>query len=325
MSTFRKRTRFSGRIAELNSMDSAFRDVSGGRQRCILLAAEAGGGKSRLVEEFTNRLSGRALILKGGCIEQQESALPYAPATGLLHELARLRGLSLIKSLVGCEGARELAWLLPELGELSERFDAGIARSRLFETLRKLFEELAQEMPLVVVIEDIHWADQGTFDLLRFLTRRLMDIRLMLIVTYRAEEASRNALRTTIGDISLCEGSEVLQLRRLTYAEIAVQLEGLLGRPPKPAVINSVYARGCGIPLFTEALIDASGSLRANVTGSLNDYLLRAVREVPPSTGGLLKVMALGGPQLTHSLLRSVTNKPDLDLVELLRPAISAG
>ncbi|MBB4480672.1 helix-turn-helix transcriptional regulator [Rhizobium etli] len=325
MSTFRKRTRFSGRIAELNSMDSAFRDVSGGRQRCILLAAEAGGGKSRLVEEFTNRLSGRALILKGGCIEQQESALPYAPATGLLHELARLRGQSLIKSLVGCEGARELAWLLPELGELSERFDAGIARSRLFETMRKLFEELAREMPLVVVIEDIHWADQGTFDLLRFLTRRLMDIRLMLIVTYRAEEASRNALRTTIGDISLCEGSEVLQLRRLTYAEIAVQLEGLLGRPPKPAVINSVYARGCGIPLFTEALIDASGSLRANVTGSLNDYLLRAVREVPPSTGGLLKVMALGGPQITHSLLRSVTNKPDLDLVELLRPAISAG
>ncbi|MBY4631400.1 AAA family ATPase [Rhizobium sp. 13T] len=67
MSTFRKRTRFSGRIAELNSMDSAFRDVSGGRQHCILLAAEAGGGKSRLVEEFTKRLSGRALILKGGC------------------------------------------------------------------------------------------------------------------------------------------------------------------------------------------------------------------------------------------------------------------
>ncbi|MBY3065357.1 AAA family ATPase [Rhizobium laguerreae] len=129
-------------------METAFRDVSGGRLCCILLGAEAGGGKSRLVDEFADRLSGRALILKGGCIEQRESALPYAPITALLHELVRLRGQSAVGSLVSGEGARELAWLLPELGETSERFDAGIARSRLFETLRKLFEELAREMPL---------------------------------------------------------------------------------------------------------------------------------------------------------------------------------
>ncbi|NNH81582.1 AAA family ATPase [Rhizobium laguerreae] len=326
MSTFRKRARFSGRAAELNSMETAFRDVSGGRQCCILLGAEAGGGKSRLVDEFADRLSGRALILKGGCIEHQESALPYAPITALLHELVRLRGQSAVGSLVSGEGARELAWLLPELGETSERFDAGIARSRLFETLRMLFEELAREMPLVLVIEDIHWADQGTCDLLRFLSTRLKKIRFMLIVTYRPEEANGpNALRTTIVDLSLSEGCEVLKLPRLTRAEIATQLQGLLGSPPTPAMTNSVYLRGCGIPLFTEALIDASGSLRTDVPGSLNDYLLRGVRDLPASTAELLKVMALGGPHITHSLLRNVANKPDLELAELLRPAISAG
>ncbi|EJC83623.1 transcriptional regulator, luxR family [Rhizobium leguminosarum bv. trifolii WSM2297] len=326
MSTSLRKSLFSGRAAELDAMESAFRDVSGGRQRSILLGAEAGGGKSRLVEEFTGRLSGRALILKGGCIEQRESALPYAPVTAVLHELVQLRGAPSSRSLVGAEGARELAWLLPEFGETSERFDPGIARARLFEALRKLFEELAREMPLVVVVEDIHWADQATCDLLRFLTTRLKKTRLMLIVTYRPEETSgSNALRTTIADLSLSEGAEVLRLPRLKRAEVATQLEGLLGRPPTAAVINEVHARCCGIPLFTEALIDASGSVRTDFPGSLNDYLLKAVREMPASTAGLLKVMALGGPHITHTLLRSVENKSDLEVAELLRPAILAG
>ncbi|ULJ76265.1 helix-turn-helix transcriptional regulator [Rhizobium gallicum] len=326
MSTSLRRSRFAGRAAELDSMESVFRDVSGGRQRCFLLGAEAGGGKSRLVEEFADRLAGRALILKGGCIEQRESALPYAPVTAVLHELVHLRGGPAARSLVGAEGARELAWLLPEFGETAERSDAGIARARLFEALRRLFEDLAREMPLVVVIEDIHWADQATCDLLRFLTTRLKKIRLMLIVTYRPEETSgTNALRTTIADLSLHEGAEVLKLPRLTRAEVSSQLEGLLGRPPTPAMINEVHARGCGIPLFTEALIDASGSLRTDFPGSLNDYLLRAVRDMPASTAEVLKVMALGGPHMTHALLRSVANKPDLELAALLRPAILAG
>ncbi|ANM21029.1 AAA ATPase domain-containing protein (plasmid) [Rhizobium sp. N541] len=211
MQTSPRRSLFSGRSAELDAMDSAFRDVSGGRQRSILLGAEAGGGKSRLVEEFAGRLSGRALVLKGGCIEQRESALPYAPVTALLHELVQLRGGTAVKSLVGAEGARELAWLLPEFGETSERFDAGIARARLFEALRRLLEELARDVPLVLVVEDIHWADQATCDLLRFLTARLRKTRLMLIVTYRPEETSgSNALRTTIADLSLSEGAAVL-------------------------------------------------------------------------------------------------------------------
>ena len=326
MSTSLRRSRFSGRAVELDSMESAFRDVSGGRQRSFLLGAEAGGGKTRLVEEFANRLSGRALILKGGCIEQRESALPYAPVTAVLHELVQLRGGPAAKSLVGAEGARELAWLLPEFGETSQRFDAGIARARLFEVLRKLFEELAREMPLVVVIEDIHWADQATCDLLRFLATRLKKIRIMLIVTYRPEETSAtNALRTTIADLSLSEGAEVLTLPRLQRAEVAVQLEGLLGHPPTPAMINEVHARCCGIPLFTEALVDAGGSLRKDFPGSLNDYLLRSVRDMPAPTAKLLKVMALGGPHITHALLRSVADKADLELAELLRPAILAG
>ncbi|MBX5199945.1 AAA family ATPase [Rhizobium sp. NZLR1] len=326
MPTSHRRSLFSGRAAELDAMEAAFRDVSGGRQRSFLLGAEAGGGKSRLVEEFADRLSGRALFLKGGCIEQRESALPYAPVTAVLHELVQLRGAPSARSLVGAEGARELAWLLPEFGETSERYDAGIARARLFEALRKLFEELAREMPLVLVVEDIHWADQTTCDLLRFLAARLRKIRLMLIVTYRPEETSgSNALRTTIADLSLSEGAEVLKLPRLTRAEVAAQLKGLLGRPPTPAVINEVHTRCCGIPLFTEALIDASGGLRTDFPGSLIDYLLKAVRDLPASTAELLKVAALGGPHIAHGLLRSVADKSDLELADLLRPAISAG
>jgi ATP/maltotriose-dependent transcriptional regulator MalT len=307
-------------------MERAFREVSGARQRSILIAAEAGGGKSRLVEEFACRLPGRAAMLKGGCVEQRESALPYASVTAALHELVHMRGSPAVRSLVGVEAVRELAWLLPELGETSNRFDAGIARARLFEALRKLLEDLAREMPLVLVIEDLHWADRGTCDLLRFLTARLKKIRLMLIVTYRPEEVNEpNALRSTITDLSFQEGTEVLALSRLTRAEIASLVESLIGRVPTPAVVNDVHARGCGIPLFTEALIDERGNLRKDFPGSLTDYLLRAVRDVPPATAELLKVMALGGPHQTHALLRDVANKADLELAKLLHPAILVG
>nr|WP_298098218.1 AAA family ATPase [uncultured Shinella sp.] len=326
MSASPRKTRFLGRAEELDSMLTAFLDATGGRQRSLLIGAEAGGGKSRLVEEFSSRIADRALVLKGGCVEQREATLPYAAVTAVLHELIQIRGVLAAKSLIGAEGAREIAWLLPEFGETSERFDAGIARARLFETLRTLFEALAREMPLVLIIEDLHWADQATCDLLRFLTARLKKTRLMLIISFRPEEADgANPARAVIADLALHEQAEVLKLPLFKRGEIAAQLEELLKRMPAPAEINEVYARGGGIPLFTEALVDANGRLRTNLPGSLTDYLLRAVRDVPGPTAGLLKLMALGGPHMTHALLSAVATRSDLELAELLRPAISAG
>ncbi len=318
--------RLAGRVAELELMETAFRQVSGGRQRTILLGAEAGGGKSRLIAEFVERVRDRALNLGGACIEQRECALPYAPFTAALLELVRLRGIANVRSIIGAEGTRELAWLLPEFGEVSRRVDAGTARARLFEVLRKLFEEIAREKPLILAIEDIHWADQPTSDLLRFLTARLKNVPVLLIVSYRPEDLNfASALRAMVADIVRTDGAELVRLPRLNRAEVATQLEGLLGHSPTQAMINQVHARGSGIPLFTEALVDQRGELRTHLPGSLSDFLLRAGRELPRATWDVLRTAALGGSRIAHSLLCRVAGRSNLAMAELLRPAIAAG
>lgn len=318
--------RLAGRAAELDAMEGAFRQVSCKQQRTLLLGAEAGGGKSRLIAEFVARVEERAVVLRGACIEQRESALPYAPFTAALHELVKLRGVVKLRSMIGNDSISELAWLLPEFGEASTRIDAGIARARLFEVFRRLFEELTKERPLVLVIEDIHWADQATGDLLRFLVERLKNLPVLLIISYRPEDMnSAYILRATVADIVRSDGAELFLLPRLTRAEVATQLEGLLGRSPSQTMINQVYARGGGIPLFTEALVDLNGELRTDLPGSLSDFLLRTARDLPRATCDVLRMAALGGVHIAHPLLRRVAERSDIELAELLRPAIAAG
>lgn len=107
---------FAGREAELMVLASAFGDAVGGLPRTVLVGAEAGGGKSRLVDEFAARLGGRALVLAGGCVELSAAGLPYAPSTAALRELVRQRGAAEVSALLGTRDTGELAGLLPEFG-----------------------------------------------------------------------------------------------------------------------------------------------------------------------------------------------------------------
>ena len=310
----------------MQMLAEAFAGVAGGTPGVLLLGGEAGAGKSRLVAEFTAQVRGRALVLAGGCIDLGGTGLAYAPFMALLLELVRQRGAAEVAALLPGNGPGELARLLPQLGSPAIGGDPETARGRLFGSLLLLLEQLAGERPLVLIIEDVHWADRSTADLLAFLVRALRYGPVLLVVTFRSEELSGiPALRRLIGELGRMDGVVRLELRRLSREEVAAQLEGILGRPPEPAVTGTVYQRGGGNPLFTEALLGPEGTVSPGLPWSLRELLFSMVRELPEQAQQMLRAAAVGGTRARHGVLAAMTGQGDAALDAALRPAVAAG
>ena len=234
---------FVGRDAELALLDRALDVASGGTAGTVLIGAESGAGKSRLISEFAATARDRALVLIGGCVEVSAAALPYAPITALLRKLVRSRGAGEVAALLPGNQAAELAVLLPEFGEQPSGGDPAMMRARLFETLLTLFEVLAEERPLVLVVEDAHWADRSTCDLLTFLVRNVRQAPVLLIVTFRSEEIERAPLRSLTAGLGRMEGVRRIELEPLSRRDVAAQLEGFwVVRPGRRSLTPSTSA-----------------------------------------------------------------------------------
>src|SRR5215469_1627502 len=219
---------FAGRAAEFGLLERALDAAVSGTAGAVLIGSEAGGGKSRLVNEFTGRVRDRALVLAGGCVEVSAAGLPYAPFTALLRELVRSRGAAEVAELLPGRDAAALAVLLPEFGALPSGGDPEMSRARLFETLLALFEAVAERRPLVLVVEDAHWADRSTCDLLSFLVRNVRQVPVLLIVTFRSEDTESAPLRSLIAGLGRMEGVQRIELEPLSRRDVAAQLEGIL-------------------------------------------------------------------------------------------------
>lgn len=312
-----------GRASELGVLADAFAEACVGAMRTIVISAEGGGGKSRLIREATERLDGQALVLTGWCVEQGEPGLPFAPFVSAVRRLVQQRGVADLVTLIGHAGVRELARLLPELGPAPSEGDPGMARSRLFESMRLLLESLAAQAPVVLVLEDLHWADRATRDLLVYLSRNLHGARLLLLVSYRTEAlAGAHPLRSELAELVRIDGVTTLALPRLSRADVALHLSAMLGQEAAPDVVNAVHARGGGVPLFTEALVTQTGAVRTRLTGSLRDLLLGAVNELPEQAREILHAMAVGGFRVGHGLLAAVVGTDGLDAA--LRAAVAS-
>jgi predicted ATPase len=167
-----------GRSAELADLGAAYATARRGEPVTVLLGGEAGIGKSRLAAEFAGQVRAEGgRVLTGGCLELGVDGLPFAPFTAVLRDLTREVGPAGVIELSGGR-AGEMARLLPDLGaaaqEPGEPASAGAAypgegRGRLFEQMLTLLEQLSERGPVVLLIEDLHWADHSTRDLLSFL------------------------------------------------------------------------------------------------------------------------------------------------------------
>jgi len=316
---------FAGRDAELAVLAAAFGEAAGGTPGTVLIGAEAGGGKSRLVTEFTGRVGTRARVLTGGCVELSAAGLPYAPFAAALRELVRERGAAEVTALLPGQAAGELAALLPGFGAPPPGADPETARIRLFELMLALLEALAEQQPLVLVVEDMHWADGPTCDLLSFLVRNLRQAAVLVVVTFRSDGLDgAHPLRRLLAGLERMPGVSRLDLPRLSRDQVAAQLEGILGFRLALASVSALYARSGGNPLFTEALVNRDGTVRPDLPGSLRDLLLGAVTDLPEQAQQPVRMAAVGGVRVAHGLLAAVTRADDAELTAGLRSAVAA-
>ena len=197
-------------------MEAALDHAASGEARAVFIRGEAGVGKTRLLMEFERLARSRGTrVLAGACVDMGDSELPYAPLLGALRMLVRETEPRLLEKLVGAGGG-ELGRLLPELdggGVRSEAVDP-LAQARLFEALMDLFARTGLEAPVVLVIEDLHWADPSTRGFVSFLVRNLRRERLLLIATCRCDELHRrHALRQFWAEVERLPVVEALSWR----------------------------------------------------------------------------------------------------------------
>jgi DNA-binding CsgD family transcriptional regulator len=321
-----------GRRAQLAELETAFATVRRGEPATVLLGGEAGVGKSRLVAEFTGiaRVGG-GRVLTGGCLELGAEGLPFAPFTTILRELTREVGRPGVIELLGGR-AGEAARLLPDLGAPEAEPDEpagsgadvypGEGRGRLFEQMLTLLEQLSEQGQVVLVIEDLHWADRSTRDLLSFLvsTQRALP-GVLIIGTYRSDELHRmHPLRPLLAELARLAWVQRTEVPRLTRRETAELLAAISGKQPDPARVDSVFARSEGNPLFVEELVCCDDMLPE----SLRDLVLVRVQRLPEITQGVLRVASAAGDRAGYTLLSAVSRLGGDDVERALRPAVEA-
>ena len=320
-----------GRDQQMAALEAAFAGVRQGGPTAVLLGGEAGVGKSRLVGEFGQAATAAgACVLVGGCLELGTDGLPFAPFTAVLRGLVHEFGADAVASMLPGRTTRGLARLLPELGEPDtgpeiDR-DPGEARARLFEEMLSALDHLARQSPVVLVIEDVHWADRSSRDLLTFLIGNQRAIGgLLIVVTFRSDELHRtHPLRPLLAALDRIAWVERIELPRLTRNDTAELAAGILGRQLAGDVADTLYHRSEGNPLFVETLLGRDGELSCGLPESLRDLLLDAVRRLPEDTQEVLRVASAGGQTIGHALLATVTGLDDAALTSALRPAVTA-
>ena len=198
--------------------------LSGAREGghpALLIGGEAGAGKSRLLAEFAATVPG-ARVLAGGCLLGGDE-LPFTPFATVLRDLVRELGADAVTAMMPGRGIPELARLTPELGEPDENRDPGEARARLFEEMLTLLGRLAESGPVIVLVEDAHWADESTRGLLAFLIGQQRELPGTLIaVTFRSDELHRtHPLRPVLAELARIGWVRRMELPRLTRRETA--------------------------------------------------------------------------------------------------------
>jgi len=323
--------RFIGRSAELGRLEAAFAQARSGAPVTVCVGGEAGVGKTRLVSEFAARVrqsGGRVLL--GGCIELGEGALPFAPVAEALRGLGRELEPDGLDELVG-PGQPMLARLLPELGQVpAEPTSVGLtagpwAQARLFEAVLALLERLAGRSPTVLVVEDLHWADRSTLDLLAFLVHNLQAGALLLVLTYRSDELHRrHPLQPLLAGLDRSGRAERLEVDRFDRADLADLLAGILGTRPDDELVERIHGRSQGNAFFAEELVAAGQQDDGRgLPARLENVVLTRIQVLPDDTQAVLRVAAAASRRVEHRLLAAVAQLPEAELLGALRAAVA--
>ena len=314
---------FVGRAAELAALEAALAAATRGEPSMVLVGGEAGVGKTRLVAELAaGAQEPGALVATGACVELTAGTAPYLAATEVLRDLARVLPERAWDRLRAGAGA-ELAPLLPGSGGAPGGRADDASRARLFGQVHDLLSEAAATAPLMLVLEDIHWADRSTLDLTAFLARALRDERILLVGTFRSDEVpTRPALRGWLAELGRATAVRRLELEPFTEAEVGDLIAAILGTAADPATAAAIAHRSGGNAFLAEELLAAAGEDDpAALPASVRDVLDGRIAELPPDAQAAVRAAAVAGARVDDELLAELVELPDL--ATALREAVA--
>ena len=323
---------------ELRSLRATFARAEEGQPGAVLVSGDAGVGKTRLLSELAE-VAGRrgALVLTGRCLDVLDGGLPYLPFTdafgplldsperGVAEAVRARPALSrLLPELAAAPRGPEHATLASTDLETSRRArgEHDIGQLQLFDAVIGLLSELAAERPVLLVLEDLHWADGSTRNLLSFLLSRLRAQRLVIIGSYREEDVHRrHPLRALLAELVRLPALERIELRPFDPADALAFVEALAEEPLDPYIAADVAERSEGNPFFVEELL-ASCADDADLPAGLAEVLLSRVERLPQATQRLLRIVSVADGGVSHAALAEVADTPEADLDDSLREAV---
>ncbi|WP_460540140.1 helix-turn-helix transcriptional regulator [Glycomyces halotolerans] len=308
------------REGELATLRDALQQARLGQPAAVILSGDAGVGKSRLLHEFNANAGDGVITVTGHCLDTADSALPYLPFAEALGALARLRP-ELVSRHPG---------LQPLLPGRPEGAEGELGRLGLFEAVHAALADLAAEQPVVLAVEDLHWSDRSSRDLLAFLSSRLTDQHLLIVGTYRADALHRShPLRPLLAELV-----RLPAVQRLHLAPFDVQRTMHFVRELNSGLDEMTIAKiaaACeGNAFLAEELAAAETH---TVTFELAEVLLSRLERLPEAAQQVLRLASVMGRLFTYqrlnsavwSLLDETGIKSERELDQALRAAISHG
>jgi predicted ATPase len=290
---------FVGRARELTQLERALAATHGGCGLTALVAGDAGIGKTRLASELARRARVEAFeVLLGRSIDLVGTELPFQPFVEALRPLGDLRQV---------DG--------PPAG----------SQLRVFEQTLALLTERAASAPVLLVLEDLHWADASTLDLVVFLAHNLHDRRVLLLATYRADDlTSAERMRRFADSVRRSGAATLLELGPLAHDDLAALLEACADAPVPAALADTIAARSEGNPFFAEELL-AVADRTGELPRGLRDLLLERIDQLDSATRSLLRLAAAAGRDVAYPLLCAAAALPERDVRVSLRRAVEQG
>ena len=311
------RSTFVGRTTELSIIDALLTSMGSGQAAALVIAGDAGMGKSRLVGELRVRACSAGALVATGRTPVEGVGLPYGTVVSLLRDLRRQLGPDSQSQL---EPVQRLL-----LGNNIGPAESGqLARLVLFEEVLAAVDALAATRPVVLVLEDVHWADTGTVELLDHLVRNLDKQPVLVIATYRPDELEgRPPVRRVAVELQRVPSTTSIELSGLSRDEIGALVAATIGHPQSWALVDAIHRRSEGNPLFAEELIEVRDD--SALPPALRDLLTVRIDQLPHESRRVVAAAAVLGGAPDHRLLAAVADVDGRELDAAIADAVRHG
>jgi predicted ATPase len=344
-----ERTTFVGRDAEWNALRRVLEEVRSGSGQVVTIAGAPGVGKTRIAAEFGREvLLQGTLVLAGSCYDRNDP-LPFVPFIEMLEgALANAPSPQVFRNALADE-APEIARFMPQLRRLFPDIVAPLelppeqTRRVLLGAIMQVLARLGANGPILLLIDDLHWADEGTLSLLNYLARSIGSVPMMIIGTYRDNELDpRGALAKMFDEFTRLRVLSRMELSGLSVSSVSEIIRALSGRKPPHSLTNLIFSGTQGNPFFIEelfrhmmeggTLFDSSGEFRQDLQvdeidlpQSLRLVIGRRLSRLSEPTQRILSTAALIGTSFTFQLVETATGIKADELLDHLEEAEHAG